>query len=339
MLLACRIFLRDTPIVSSYHTNIAFYAKLFGFSLLYEPIWATHRLYHSPSKYVLCPSHSTKDALIENGIPESKVIVWSRGVDTSMFSPSQRNQDLRNSWIFSSQKEKKTSTSQFRLRTKPNSQSNQSISTGISSSSNALNRDEGVAFGLSLPEDKVVILYVGRISWEKNLKVLVESFKKMNHEEFHLVIVGDGPAKQTIQNLLEPTGGVTFTGYLNGQKLAEAYASADIFAFPSVSETFGQVVLEAQASGLPVVAMQAEGVKEIVIDGISGVLVDPNNNESQVIDEYHNAIVQISSNGEIYKSMANQALCRSKTFTWDAAMNTCITTYKNAIHQTKNKLN
>lgn len=341
ILLACKFFLPNTPIVSSYHTNIAFYAKMFGFSMLYEPIWATHRLYHGSSKYVLCPSYSTREALAENGIPASKVLVWSRGVDNALFSPLKRNESLRKSWFCNTVKKINTPGPVSRALSSTTSSMSMNLLSNRRSSSSSINtgeldkmikfEDEGVAFDNN--QDKVVLLYVGRISWEKNLRVLVESFKKMNHDEYHLVIVGDGPAKQTIQSQLESTGGVTFTGYLKGEHLAEAYASADIFAFPSVSETFGQVVLEAQASGLPVVGMQAEGVKEIVADGVSGILVNPNNDENKVIHDYHNAILQISSDYKTHNSMSKQALVRSQKFTWNAAMETCINAYKNAINQ------
>src|SRR2546421_3988019 len=67
---------------------------------------------------------------------------------------------------------------------------------------------------------------------------------------------------------------VTFTGYLQGEELASAYASADVFAFPSLTETFGQVVLEAMASGLPVAGLLAEGVCDLVSDGRTGYLLD-----------------------------------------------------------------
>lgn len=330
VLLFCKLFLPAVPIVSSYHTNIAFYAKMFGFSMLYSPIWATHRLYHSPSKYVLCPSRSTKEALAENGIDKDKILIWSRGVDSDLFHPLRRNQNLRNKWIYSHRPEK--------LKSLYNKASGASTALSIDKTvdrrkHSASSQDEGVSFGLSFPEDKKIILYVGRISWEKNLNILVESFKQMNHEEFHLVVVGDGPAKQTIESELSKTGNATFTGYLKGEALAEAYASADIFAFPSVSETFGQVVLEAQASGLPVVAMEAEGVNEIVVNGKTGLLVNPNNEEKTVIEDYHRAIVSVLNDPETYNSMAKEALKRSKAFTWEAAMNTCLSAYENAITQ------
>jgi glycosyltransferase involved in cell wall biosynthesis len=85
----------------------------------------------------------------------------------------------------------------------------------------------------------------------------------MDHEHCHLVIVGDGPAHTEMQQKLAALP-VTFTGYLTGETLARAYACADIFAFPSYTETFGQVVLEAMASGLPVAGLLSEGVCDLV---------------------------------------------------------------------------
>ena len=85
----------------------------------------------------------------------------------------------------------------------------------------------------------------------------------MDHRNSHLVIVGEGPALLEMQQELADLP-VTFTGYLSGEPLATAYASSDIFAFPSRTETFGKVVLEAMASGLPIVGLIAEGVCDLV---------------------------------------------------------------------------
>lgn len=104
------------------------------------------------------------------------------------------------------------------------------------------------------PQHKVVLLYVGRLSWEKNLRLLVQAYRGMDHQHCHLVIVGDGPARAEMQQELANLP-VTFMGYLRGEALAAAFASADVFAFPSHTETFGQVVLEAMASGLPIVGL------------------------------------------------------------------------------------
>ncbi|KAH8901643.1 UDP-Glycosyltransferase/glycogen phosphorylase [Thozetella sp. PMI_491] len=120
--------------------------------------------------------------------------------------------------------------------------------------------------------EKVILAYVGRVSWEKNLEALLEVYEKLDKMRFHLVVVGDGPAKLEFASFLNPKT-VTFTGWLRGEDLAIAFASADVFVFPSVSETFGNVVVEAMAAGLAVVAFDTEGIKDSVVSGTTGFLV------------------------------------------------------------------
>jgi glycosyltransferase involved in cell wall biosynthesis len=119
-----------------------------------------------------------------------------------------------------------------------------------------------------------ILLYAGRLSLEKNLETVVRAFRSLPGQDAHLVIAGDGPARSQLERMLEGQP-ATFTGYLRGEELATAYASADVFAFPSLTETFGQVVLEAMASGLPVVAFDAEGVRDLVASERTGHLVPP----------------------------------------------------------------
>jgi glycosyltransferase involved in cell wall biosynthesis len=120
-------------------------------------------------------------------------------------------------------------------------------------------------------ERRPIALSVGRLSHEKNLGVLIEAWNALQGRDAHLVIVGDGPARGDLERTLAgPT--VTFTGYLRGEALAEVYASADLFVFPSLTETFGQVALEAMASGLAVLGFDADGVRDLVRDGETGLL-------------------------------------------------------------------
>ncbi|KAF8322514.1 UDP-Glycosyltransferase/glycogen phosphorylase, partial [Clavulina sp. PMI_390] len=122
--------------------------------------------------------------------------------------------------------------------------------------------------------ESVVVLYVGRVSYEKNLMLLVEAFGQKSFLQPRLVFVGDGPARGPIEALCRRKGiDAYFEGHLSGVDLAEAYASADIFAFPSFTETFGQVILEALASGLPVVGLDAEGTRDLVADNRTGMLL------------------------------------------------------------------
>ncbi|WBF69334.1 glycosyltransferase [Desulfovibrio subterraneus] len=115
---------------------------------------------------------------------------------------------------------------------------------------------------------------MGRISREKNIHVLTEAFRLMAHRQqgIRLVVVGDGPYREEMELDLKNLP-VTFTGYLTGEDLAAAYASSDVFVFPSGTDTFGNVVLEAQASGLPVIVTDMGGPKENLIPGKTGFIV------------------------------------------------------------------
>ena len=114
-----------------------------------------------------------------------------------------------------------------------------------------------------------VVLYVGRLSREKNVALL----KRLVSPDgsWDLVVVGDGPLRAELEAAL-PTA--RFTGYLYGADLARAYASADVFAFPSRTDTLGNVVLEAQACGLPAVVLDREGPGSLLRDGLDGLIAD-----------------------------------------------------------------
>lgn len=123
----------------------------------------------------------------------------------------------------------------------------------------------------------VRLLYVGRVSKEKNLELLVHAFKSLIAvgTRAYLVVVGDGPYRETMEKALAGTPSV-FLGYREGEDLASIYASCDAFVFPSVTDTFGNVVLEAQASGLPVVVTDQGGPKENMVHGRTGIMVEGN---------------------------------------------------------------
>jgi glycosyltransferase involved in cell wall biosynthesis len=143
------------------------------------------------------------------------------------------------------------------------------------------------------------LLYVGRISREKNLDLLADVFRALveSGAPAHLVLVGDGPdADRLIQRL----GGLpfTFTGRLEGDALASAYASSDIFVFPSTTDTLGNVVLEAQASGLPVVVADRGGPMENIVPGETGLVVRADDRESLL-----DALVHLMSSPERCRRM------------------------------------
>ena len=126
--------------------------------------------------------------------------------------------------------------------------------------------------------EAVRLLYVGRVSKEKNLHLLADAFRSMcrTQPDIHLGVVGDGPWLEEMKAEMADAP-CTFTGYLEGQELSAAYASADFFVFPSTTDTFGNVVLEAQASGLPVIVTDQGGPCENLIPGQTGLIVRRNN--------------------------------------------------------------
>ncbi len=180
-------------------------------------------------------------------------------------------------------------------------------------------------------EGKTVLLYTGRISWEKNLRLLIRAYREMDHQSYHLVMVGDGPALQEVKQELA-TVPVTFTGYLQGDELSEVYASADIFTFPSQTETFGQVVLEAMASGLPIVGLQSEGVGDLVEDGKTGYLLDATSlTEEEQAHKYRHLVERLSENQQLRRTMANAAMRAASLRTWNASMQNLLQGYEETI--------
>jgi glycosyltransferase involved in cell wall biosynthesis len=117
----------------------------------------------------------------------------------------------------------------------------------------------------------VRLLFVGRVSKEKDLDILVQSFRKLQQDKVpvQLSIVGHGPYSDALAKIMPEA---CYTGYLNGTELARAYASSDIFVFPSTTDTFGNVIIEAQAAGLPVVVSDVGGPRELVSDGVNGFI-------------------------------------------------------------------
>ncbi|HBC92361.1 MAG TPA: glycosyltransferase family 4 protein [Pelotomaculum sp.] len=127
---------------------------------------------------------------------------------------------------------------------------------------------------------KKILLFVGRLGREKNIGLLLESFSLVNSEinQTTLVLVGGGPEEEELRAEADNLGigeRVVFTGTLSPDEVANCYAGSDLFVFSSISETQGIVIAEAKAAGLPVVAVGAYGVSEMVEHGIDGYLTEP----------------------------------------------------------------
>jgi glycosyltransferase involved in cell wall biosynthesis len=147
----------------------------------------------------------------------------------------------------------------------------------------------------------VTLLYVGRISKEKDLDVLAAAFRKLRASKLpvDLVLVGDGPY---LKELRETLPEAHFTGYLAGIDLAKAFASADVFVFPSTTDTFGNVVLEALASGLPAVVSDQGGPRELVAEGVTGHIT-----KSLDADHFAEAIRRVATDAASRRTMSANA--------------------------------
>jgi len=181
-------------------------------------------------------------------------------------------------------------------------------------------------------ENKIALLYVGRISKEKNIMLLSEVMSLLNgqyKDRIELIITGDGPYLEHFKSSMP--NNVIYTGYAFGKELSRIYASADIFVFPSLTETFGNVVLEAMASGLPVVGIKAGGVKDIIENGYNGILIEKND-----VKLFASAVSLLVENKNMRNTMAYNARQYALTRTWDAVFDTLVKAYNNVLGQSMN---
>jgi glycosyltransferase involved in cell wall biosynthesis len=161
---------------------------------------------------------------------------------------------------------------------------------------------------------ELILLYVGRISIEKNLDVFAQAHDGARAAglKVRAAIVGDGVYLKTLRKLLPDA---CFTGYLSGKELARAYASADLFVFPSISDTFGNVVIEAQASGLPVIVSDQKGPQELVENGLTG-LVTRGLDAADVTQ----AILRLARDPGLRQAMAEAARRSVESRSWSSAI-------------------
>lgn len=162
--------------------------------------------------------------------------------------------------------------------------------------------------------ERPVLIYVGRLGFEKNLFFLRELLDR--NPGVAMAFVGDGPARSELQAKFKGTP-TTFLGTLHGEELSSAYASADVFVMPSESETLGFVVLEAMASQLPVVAVRAGGIPDIITpqdNGVTGFLYEPSD-----VDRAAELIGQLTKDQDLRARVGARARQEVSKWDWRAA--------------------
>ena len=247
------------PLVSSYHTSLATYAKFYGLGALSGIGWWYLKWFHNSTALTLCPTQAISDELAHHGF--RNLAIWGRGVDTSQFNPTWRSESLRASW--------------------------------------------------GAGPKTTVIAYVGRLAAEKGLDVALGAMRRVagECEDVVFVVAGDGPYE--VECRRRAPDRTVFTGRIEGRELSATYASADIFVFPSVTDTFGNVVQEAMASGLAVVAADVPQTREVV--GDAGVLAPPASPDAFAV-----ALRGVIQQPGVLTNLRERAMQLASSRSWDA---------------------
>jgi len=218
----------DIPVVASVHTRFETYFRYYNMAWLEPLVEAIIRRLYRRCDAIFAPSESMAQVLREQRMSYD-IGIWSRGVETDIFSPARRDMEWRRS--------------------------------------------------LGIRDDEPVICFIGRVVMEKGLDVFAESIDALHRRGLRpkVLVIGDGPARQWFETRLGRDA--IFIGFQRGDDLARAIASSDMLLNPSVTETFGNVTLEAMACGLPVIAARATGSLSLVEDNVTGRLIRPGANE------------------------------------------------------------
>lgn len=173
---------------------------------------------------------------------------------------------------------------------------------------------------------KFVVLYVGRLAPEKSLDVLMGAFAAVPEplqRKMQLIIAGDGPLYKELAATAELHDNVKLSGFVHGERLRELYASADVFMFPSATETFGNVVLEALACGTPVIGAAAGGVGDNLVHGRTGLLCEAGN-----VRAFTNALVRIYQDAGLRARLSSAGRQHAHSQSWERIFAELLTSYR-----------
>jgi len=190
---------------------------------------------------------------------------------------------------------------------------------------NPSKRDMEWRRSVGFKDDDIVVTFVSRLVWEKELATYIKSVKALQkiNPKVRALIVGDGQARKEAEDNF-PSG--HFTGFATGEDLAKAYASSDVFLFPSHTETFGNVTLEAMASGLPCLVADAIGSKSLVEDGVNGKWA-----EKQNLEDFTKKLEWIVEDSARMKKMGEKSREMAMKYNWDDINAGLVKNYQEAI--------
>lgn len=263
------------PIVAGYHTHFDRYTEHYGFGLLKTAVQQYLQRFHNHCHVNLAPTSMLAAELGESGMENVRVL--SRGVDKTLFTPTLRDERLRQQW------------------------------------------------GAGAKD--LVLLCVGRLAAEKNLDLVAQAWLQVRQQQpnVKMVFVGEGPELSRLQNKYPHA---IFTGSVTAQDLGAHYASADIFVFASESETFGNVVQEAMASGLAVVGYDYAAAHELITHQENGLLIPFGDAQAFI-----QTTVRLCQRPELVRELGHSASLSGRT--WKSVIHDLITAYRDAIAMTK----
>jgi phosphatidylinositol alpha 1,6-mannosyltransferase len=174
---------------------------------------------------------------------------------------------------------------------------------------------------LGIADDQFALAFLGRLVLEKGLDIFADVCGALRDRgvPHRVLVIGDGPARDWFA---ERVPDAAFAGFQRGDDLARAVASMDVLFNPSVTETFGNVTLEAMASGVPVVAARASGAIDLIEDGINGFLVPPRD-----VNAYADAIARLVADPALHRAQGAAGHARAQAYEWDAINQTVLDTY------------
>ncbi|HEX7743635.1 MAG TPA: glycosyltransferase family 1 protein [Sphingobium sp.] len=188
-------------------------------------------------------------------------------------------------------------------------------------------RDLAWRRSMGIADDEPVIGFIGRLVMEKGLDVFSDAIDQLmlKHVRHKVLIVGDGPARAWFQNRLP---NAVFTGFQKGAELGRAVASMDVLFNPSITETFGNVTLEAMACGLPTVAARATGSESLVTEGVTGRLIRPG-----AIGTFADALAAYCTDADARAQAGAAAMAQAEHYGWDQVNQALVDTYIRVIRQ------
>ncbi|MFP5080646.1 glycosyltransferase [Pedobacter sp. JCM 36344] len=254
------------PIISIYHTHfisyIDYYFKHAPFLIgkVKRAIAGTQKAFYNHCDVVYVPAESIRRELETMGVETSRMCIWRRGINTTLFSPEKADR----------------------------------------------------AFMQKLTDnDYPTIFFASRLVWEKNLETLFRIYDRIQESalKVNILIAGDGVALKACKAKMK---NAIFTGKVDHETLSMLYASTDVFLFTSVSETYGNVVLEAMASGLPCVIAAGGGSADFITQGLNGFKCAPFDEE-----DYFRRISQVLGDIPLKNQFITEGLERSSSLRWE----------------------